>query len=71
MKRAYTNGILLDGTEQAVAQNFAHQRSIVPRLCAGLAVACQMHMQIDQTRHDVAAVQIDERPAAKRWILSS
>ena len=47
-------------TGQAIAQNFAHQRSIVPRLCAGLAVARQMHMQIDQTRHDVAAVQIDD-----------
>ena len=47
-------------TGQAVAQNFAHQRSIVPRLCAGLAVARQMHMQIDQTRHDIAAVQIDD-----------
>ena len=47
-------------TGQAIAQNFAHQRSIVPRLCAGLAVARQMHMQIDQTRHDIAAVQIDD-----------
>ena len=46
-------------TGQAIAQNFAHQRSIVPRLCAGLAVACQMHMQVDQARAQIASVQID------------
>jgi len=46
-------------TGQAVAQNFAHQRSIIPRLCAGLAVACQMHMQVDQARAQIASVQID------------
>ena len=46
-------------TGQAVAQNFAHQRCIIPRLCAGLAVACQMHMQVDQARAQIAAVQVD------------
>ena len=45
---------------QAVAQNFTHQRRIIPRLCAGLAVAGQMHMQVDEARHRIAAVEVDD-----------
>ena len=47
-------------TGQAVAQNFTHQRRIIPRLCAGLAVAGQMHMQVDEARHRIAAVEVDD-----------
>ena len=43
---------------QAIAQDPAHQCGVIPGLCAGFAVACQMDMQVDEARHQVTALKV-------------
>ena len=52
-------------TGQCVAHELALQRCIVPGLCAGLAVARQMDVQVDEPRAKIPAVQVDDLAAVK------
>ena len=53
---------------QAILAQLVHKALVVHGLCVGLgslARACQVHVHVDEARHDVAASQVDANTARK------
>ena len=54
-----------DGARQPACHDFFDERFIVALLFLRLAVACQMHVHVNQTRHQIPVLKIDHRIAVQ------